>query len=198
MQITWMPYELNTTVTTKPSTESVCIFHDIYFIKFVLPNLSHITYPCLYDGILDKINFCIGPSEVASAGPAQIALPNSHYYHLIVCAFKTYSNHDLCFQVAHPAMAFSLHYNDVIMGSEIVSNHQPRHCLLSRLFGADQRKHQSSTSLAFVRGIHRGPVNFPHKWPVTRKMYSFEDVIMLTLDLPQAVQVPVSWHPTPE
>ena len=35
--------------------------------------------------------------------------------------------------------------------------------------GADQRKHQSSASLAFVRGINRGPVNAPHKWPVTRK-----------------------------
>ena len=34
----------------------------------------------------------------------------------------------------------------------------------------DQRKHQSSASLAFVRGIHRGPVNSPHKWSVTRKM----------------------------
>ena len=37
--------------------------------------------------------------------------------------------------------------------------------------GADQSKHQSSASLAFVRGIHRGPVNSPHKWPVTRKMF---------------------------
>ena len=43
---------------------------------------------------------------------------------------------------------------------------------------ADQRKHQSSASLAFVRGIHRGPVNSPHKWPVTRKIFSFDDVIM--------------------
>ena len=39
--------------------------------------------------------------------------------------------------------------------------------------GADQRKHQSSASLAFVRGIHRWPVNFPHKGPVTRKMFPF-------------------------
>ena len=38
---------------------------------------------------------------------------------------------------------------------------------------ADQRKHQSSASLAFVRGIHRGPVNSPHKWPVTQKMFPF-------------------------
>ena len=44
--------------------------------------------------------------------------------------------------------------------------------------GADQRKHQSSASLAFVRGIHRGPVNSPHKVPVTRKMFPFDDVIM--------------------
>ena len=43
---------------------------------------------------------------------------------------------------------------------------------------ADQRKHQSSASLAFVRGIHRGPVNSPHKCPVTRKMFPFDDVIM--------------------
>ena len=44
--------------------------------------------------------------------------------------------------------------------------------------GVDQRKHQSSASLAFVWGIHRGPVNSPDKWPVTRKMFSFEDAIM--------------------
>ena len=44
--------------------------------------------------------------------------------------------------------------------------------------GWDQRKHQSSESLAFVRGIHRGPVNSPHKWPVTQKMLPFDDVIM--------------------
>ena len=44
--------------------------------------------------------------------------------------------------------------------------------------GADQRKHQSSASLTFVRGIHRSPVNCPHKWPVTRKSFPLDDVIM--------------------
>ena len=44
--------------------------------------------------------------------------------------------------------------------------------------GADQRKHQSSASLAFVRGIHRWAVNSPHKWPVKRKRLPFHDVIM--------------------
>ena len=54
---------------------------------------------------------------------------------------------------------------------------------------ADQRKHQSSASLAFVRGIHRVPGNFPHKWPVTRKMFPFDDVIMvLHLQKPHLVK----------
>ena len=53
-----------------------------------------------------------------------------------------------------------------------VSNHQPHDP------DADQRKHQSSASLAFVRGIHRWPVNSPHKRPVTRKMFPFDDIIM--------------------
>ena len=38
--------------------------------------------------------------------------------------------------------------------------------------GADQRKHQSSVSLLFVRGIHRWPVDSPHKWPVTQENVS--------------------------
>ena len=42
---------------------------------------------------------------------------------------------------------------------------------------ADQRKHQSSVSLAFVRGIH--PDRWiPHKGPVTRKVFPFDNVIM--------------------
>ena len=44
--------------------------------------------------------------------------------------------------------------------------------------GPDQRKHQSSTSLASVRKIHRWPVNSSHKRPVTRKMFPFEDVVI--------------------
>ena len=44
--------------------------------------------------------------------------------------------------------------------------------------GADQRKHKDSASFAFVWGIHRWPVHSPHKWPVTRKMFPFDDVIV--------------------
>ena len=51
--------------------------------------------------------------------------------------------------------------------------------------GADQRKHQSSASLAFVRGLHRWPVNSPHNGPVTRKMLPFDDVIMMSTSIPR-------------
>ena len=44
--------------------------------------------------------------------------------------------------------------------------------------GTDQRKHQSSASLAFMKGIHRWPVYSPHKGPVTRKMFPFDNVDM--------------------
>ena len=47
--------------------------------------------------------------------------------------------------------------------------------------GADQIKYQSSASLAFVKGIHRWPVNSPHKEPLTRKMFPFDDVIMFII-----------------
>ena len=63
-------------------------------------------------------------------------------------------------------------------GHDSVSNHQSHDYLLNGLFRRRSKKHQSSASLAFVRGIHRGPVNSPHKWPVTRKMFPFDDVIM--------------------
>ena len=69
------------------------------------------------------------------------------------------------------------HYGDVMMGT-----------IASQITGltivySDERKHQSSTSLAFMQGIHRGPVNYPHKWPVPQKMFPFDDVIMLSQNL---------------
>ena len=73
---------------------------------------------------------------------------------------------------------WTLHYNDVIMGV-IASQITSLTIVYSTVYSdADQRKHQSSASLAFVRVIHRGPENSPHKWPVTRKMFPFDDVIM--------------------
>ena len=48
--------------------------------------------------------------------------------------------------------------------------------------GTDQRKHQSSPSIAFDRGIHRWPANSTYRGPVTRKMFPFYDVTMISTD----------------
>ena len=74
---------------------------------------------------------------------------------------------------------YSDHSNDVIMGS-ISSQITSLTIVYSKIYsGADQRKHQSSAALAFVQGIHQGPVNSLHKWPAMQKMFPFDDVIML-------------------
>ena len=73
------------------------------------------------------------------------------------------------------------HYNDVIMDT-IASQITSLTTVSSTVYSdADQRKHQSSASLAFVWGIHRGPVNSPHKGPVTQKMFPFDDVITMNI-----------------
>ena len=70
------------------------------------------------------------------------------------------------------------HYSDVIMGG-MASQITGISIVYSTVYsGTVQRKYQSSVSLAFVRGIHRRPVNSPHKGPVTQKMFPFDDVIM--------------------
>ena len=80
---------------------------------------------------------------------------------------------------AHPFRIMSIgHYSDAIMGT-IASQITSLTIVYSTVYsGTDQRKHQNSASLAFVRVIHRSPVNYPHKGPVTRKMFPFDDVIM--------------------
>ena len=70
------------------------------------------------------------------------------------------------------------HYSDVIMGA-MRSQITGVSIIYSTVgSGADQRKHQRSASLAFVGGIHRWPMNSPHKGPVTREMFPLDDFIM--------------------
>ena len=76
-----------------------------------------------------------------------------------------------------------LHYCDVVMGTMASQITSLTIVYLTVYSGADQRKHQSSASLAFVQGIHWGPGNSPHKWPVTRKMFPFDDVMMSPRDV---------------
>ena len=70
------------------------------------------------------------------------------------------------------------HYCDVIM-SAMASQITSLMIVYSTVYsGAYQEKDQSSASLAFVRRIHRWPVNSPHKGPVTWKTFPFDDVTM--------------------
>ena len=63
-------------------------------------------------------------------------------------------------------------------GHNGVSNHQPHNCLLNRLFRHRSKKTSKLRVTGFVRGIHRRRANSPHKGPVTRKNFPFDDVIM--------------------
>ena len=65
--------------------------------------------------------------------------------------------------------AFKLHYNDVTI------------VYSTGYSGAEQWKHQSSASLAFVGGIHRWQMNSTHIGTVTQAMFPFDDVIMSSM-----------------
>ena len=62
-----------------------------------------------------------------------------------------------------------------------VSNHQPHGCLLNRLFRRRSKKTSKLRVTGLCAGNSPGPVNSPHKGPVTRKMFPFDDVIMMLL-----------------
>ena len=73
------------------------------------------------------------------------------------------------------------HYDGVIMSAMAYQIISLTIVYSTVYLGTDQRKQQSSASLAFVGGIHRWSVNSPHKGPVTRKSFPFDDVIMFSV-----------------
>ena len=81
---------------------------------------------------------------------------------------------------------FSSHYGDIIMGvmaSQITSVTIVYSIVYS---GADKKKTLKLHVTGFCEGNDRLPVNSPHKGPVTRKMFPFDDVIMKQLKLRHA------------
>ena len=96
-------------------------------------------------------------------------LPHNHICNMIAVFYPGLQ------QIHHCWHSFSLLWRR--NGRDGVWNHQPHDCLLNLHSAADQRKHPSSVSLAFVQGIHWWPVNSLYKWPVTRKMFPFDDVM---------------------
>ena len=59
-----------------------------------------------------------------------------------------------------------------------VSNHQPRHSFLNRLFRRGSNKTSTPRVTGLCAGNSPGTGEFPHKWPVTRKMFPFDNVII--------------------
>ena len=108
-----------------------------------------------------------------------------HWFHQksLLPSFIQGLNIVICVKLLHTPKPISRinilnHYCDVIMGT-VASQITSLTIVYTAVYSdADQSKHQSSASLAFVWGIHRRPVNSPHKWPATRKMFPFDDVIM--------------------
>ena len=64
-----------------------------------------------------------------------------------------------------------------------VSNHQLQGCLLNRLYRRRSKKTSKLRVTALCAGNSPGPVNSQHKWPVTWKMFPFDDVIMTHVDV---------------
>ena len=115
-----------------------------------------------YNGRKKRPYQCCIAMHICNVRDSQVLLKNSHCcLNAVVCYFLI------------------SHYNDVIksaMASQITS---VSIVYSTVCYGADQRKHQSSASLSFVRGIHRWPVNPSHKRPVTQKFFRFGDVTMI-------------------
>ena len=89
----------------------------------------------------------------------------------IAMMYHCYLNLNKC-QTLHDTLHWR--HND----HEGVSSHQPHGCLLNRLFRRRSKKTSKLRVTGLCVGNSPGPVNSPHKWPVTRKMFPFDDVIM--------------------
>ena len=85
-----------------------------------------------------------------------------------------------CERSERGCMMSRAHYSDVIMSTMPMASQITGVSIVWSTVGSsgDQRKHQTSASLAFVRGIHWRLVSSPHKVLVTQKMFQFDDVIM--------------------
>ena len=102
----------------------------------------------------------------------------------VISKLKRLSNDDSLVTLYHSFIhSYICYRNHVALrwrqnGRDSVSNHQPRHCLLSLLFGRRSKKTSKLRVTGLCVGTSPGPVNSPHKGPVTRKIFPFDDVIM--------------------
>ena len=99
------------------------------------------------------------------------------WFYLYLCRLSVQKWQKMQIYMCVYACVCMFHYNGVIMSAMASQNTNGSVVCLAVYSGGDQRKHQNSASLAFVREIHRWPVDSPHKGPVTRIFFPFDDVI---------------------
>ena len=138
----------------------------------------------LFPSLLSTLNYLKGDISIirfaSNVGQRGHSLGLRNRYWIMGLIIKTLFDNNLNVPMLANWANKIEHYSDVIMGT-IASQITSLTGVYSTAYSdAEQRKRQTSASQAFVRGIHRGPVNSPHKWPVTRKMFTFDDVIMNT------------------
>ena len=91
---------------------------------------------------------------------------------LVSCSYYTHTM--LKFKFVNSCNSLYWRHND----HDGVSNHQPHGSLHNHLFGRRSKKTSKLRVTGLCAGNSPGPVNSPHKRPVTRKMFPFDDVIM--------------------
>ena len=138
-----------------------------------LPNRIHTT---------QQIIMCLISANILRCRAGLISLTLlTHITNLVVIIYifrAQQINIVITFAVRWGLATSRIHYSDVII-STTASQITSLAVVYSTVYsGADQRKHQSSASMAFVMWIHLWPVNSPHEGPVTRKMLPSDDVIM--------------------
>ena len=101
-------------------------------------------------------------------------------YYVIPCLLQWSINVERCCRCIHISHIKSMHNSDVIMSVMASQITSVTIVYFTFYTGIDHSKHQSSASLAYVMGIHWWTVNSPHKWPVTRKIFPFNDAIGVT------------------
>ena len=130
---------------------------------------------CKYNG---KVGMWAAVNDFLSVRIGTMVINRTPFqYKAFTCMeISTIIRHHLIFRMGIPNWLD--HYCDIIMATMASQITSTSIVYLTVCSDPDQRKYQSSASLAFVRGIHRWPVNSPHKGPATWKMFPFDDVIM--------------------
>ena len=154
-----------------------------YHARSIAPAVIHGFSPYLAQAIT-RMRGCVARNDCPVRSKTYVALDwlLSHLAQMIanmIC----YVCNDFCYR------SVIFHYSYVIVGGTASQIIRLAIVYSTVYSGTDRRKHQSSASLVFVRGIHRWPVNFPHKRPLTRKMFPFDDVIMQNVCVLEAMPV---------